>query len=54
MLDHVELACEVSFALTGVVDKVEGEDHRPTPSDRCLTMPACFPQVGLEGYGKPF
>lgn len=25
MLDQVELTCEVSFAISGVIDKVEGE-----------------------------
>lgn len=25
MLDQVELTCEVSFAINGIVDKVEGE-----------------------------
>ena len=27
MLDHVEVTCEVSFALDGIIDKVEGANR---------------------------
>ena len=33
MLDQVELACEVSFTLDSVLDKVEGETDRAHDND---------------------
>lgn len=38
MLDQVELACEVSFTLDSVVDKVEGETDRPHGNDNGIRM----------------
>lgn len=40
MLDQVELACEVSFTLDGVIDKVEGETDRPTAPTTTTTESA--------------
>lgn len=42
MLDQVELACEVSFTLDGVIDKVEGETDRPTAPMATTTGSACY------------
>lgn len=50
MLDHVELTCEVSFALDGVIDKVEGVYEDVLPVRLAFVAVAVGARVAVQLY----